>query len=186
VSCNSGNSMKKTLAAMILGMLAMASAHSAIVTINFTGINSQATYSESGLNFSVTGNHTDASDFMYFHDGGINPGDTDLITVQAGGAAFSVLSLDLIYSFGSSIVGSNGLTISIADDYSYDPSSMQTIGVNLLDVTSVTFRTSSSGLAFDNLVIDTAPRAVPEPATLALVAGGLLAGAAARRRRRAR
>jgi hypothetical protein len=50
----------------------------------------------------------------------------------------------------------------------------------------VTFRTSSSGLAFDNFVIDTAPRAVPEPATLALVAGGLLAGAAARRRRRAR
>jgi hypothetical protein len=171
-----------TLAALAAFCVAPRASEAAIITITFNGINGAPTYSEAGVSFAVTGNHTDASNEMYFHDGGANPGDNDLL-ISFGGAAFSILSIDLLYAGDpATFTGNVGAPVSIAAG-----AASGTTAIGLLNVTSVSVETGGGGLYFDNMVIDTAPRAVavPAPAALAVFGMGLLGLAGATRLRRA-
>jgi hypothetical protein len=170
----------------LLGLSALflsVAAQAAIITINFNTINGAPTYSEQGFTFSVTasgGNHTDANNYMYFHDYGNNPGDTEL-TLSFGGQAFSLVSFGYMFGEGANVIGSDSTVVSFADNFTQNEVSTA-IGLN--NVTSATFRQNDNGnFMFDNLVIDTAPSAVPEPGNVALFGAAIAALALVRRRK---
>ncbi len=147
------------------------------ITIDFDTISLSANYAEDGFSFNATGNHTDLGTSLFWHDGGANPGDNDII-LTFGGNPFSILSLD-IFSFSNfSIVTSAGTFTAAATGTS--------IPVNLLNITTATFETIGN-TNIDNLVLDNqaVAVAVAEPGPLALLGFGLTAlGATAMRRRR--
>jgi hypothetical protein len=171
-----------TFAALAAFCVAPRASEAAIITITFDSINYATTYSEAGVSFAVTGNHTDASNAMYFHDGGANPGDNDLL-ISFGGAAFSILSIDLVGAYSTvTFTGNVGAPVTILAG-----AAAGTTAIGLLNVTSVSVEEGGSGLYFDNMVIDTAPQAVavPAPAALAVFGVGLLGLAGLTRRRHA-
>lgn len=114
-------------------------------TIDFTGINTSALYVEDGFTFSATGNHTDASNELYWHDGGANPGDNDIIMSAVGGQTFSILSLDVVFG-PFSIVTSAGT-------FSYTGGSATDVAVNLVGISSAVFETDLSGAVIDNILV---------------------------------
>jgi VCBS repeat-containing protein len=117
---------------------------SGTATIEFTSINSATRHSEDGFTFTVTGNHTDASDAMYWHDFGANPGDNDLV-MSFGGKAFNLDSLDI--QFGSFTATTND-----GQTFSFNGSGTN-IAVGLKNVTSIRFETDDLGAWIDNVVV---------------------------------
>ncbi|HEY9881758.1 MAG TPA: VCBS domain-containing protein [Leptolyngbyaceae cyanobacterium] len=117
-----------------------------VFTIDFNAINGAASYSEDGFTFTATGNHTDSGNQLYWHDGGANPGDNDII-MSFGGAPFSILSMDILSQSGFQIFTNNG---------TFTASQTGTnIAVGLNNITTATFETNDWGAIIDNLVVST-------------------------------
>ena len=166
-----------TIGSFALATASFGTAQAAPIIIGFNTINGACGYSESGFNFQCSGNHTDASEELYFHDNGANPGDTN-VTVTFGGKEFSLISLDLVAVYNALTITDNlGHTISFANG------STGNRNIGFANITSAIFSTAgSSGAILDNLMVDNSPSAVPEPTTLALLGLGLLGFAASRRK----
>ncbi|MCP5116753.1 MAG: PEP-CTERM sorting domain-containing protein [bacterium] len=193
-------------------------AHATPVTIDFSSgaystvpPGSNNVYMESGFTFSTppgTNTHFDSGTgglccptVLVFHESANNFAN-NRITLDFGGAAFDILSFDLvldpaILAFNPvinpimDIMASDGRTA--ASPFATGQGFQGTVNLNWGNITSVTFdiRTNSTAVGnvlMDNVRLDDDPSgaAVPEPTTFALVALGLVAVAFNRRRQTGR
>lgn len=167
------------------------------------------TYTESGYTFTTGLNdHFDSNDFpgntvfpgglpfLVFHEAANNP-TNNIVTLDFGGAAFDLLSFDLVDSAAvrarnpvinpvMTIDGSDGSSLNNVAGF------VGTVDVGFLNVTSVTFdilinATAAGNVLLDNVVVRPAmgnPNPVPLPATGLLLPFALGALALVGRRRR--
>jgi hypothetical protein len=187
--------------------------HSAAVTVDFSsGVYTpplDAVYTEDGFMFSVpAGNHTDCGPLgaaafgitpfrVYcWHNGGGNSVVDNDVTLDFGGAAFDLISLDIVADpFGQNqalppftvdFVSSAGV-VTVAGQ------TPATINLNWTNITSVIMSINDDPTCtvdacrhdgvIDNVVLNNVPTitAIPEPATLALLSAGLVGLLVARR-----
>ncbi|WP_415905471.1 Ig-like domain-containing protein [Neptuniibacter sp. QD48_55] len=142
-----GGAATATLSIEVLGVTDTAPSDATITfdsLIGFEDYNNGVpfSYDEAGFSFTATGNHVDGTGVLSWHDGGYNAGDND-ITMTAGGETFDLLSLDIIYNSGFSIVTDNG-------SWSSGGLTGTDVEVNLTGITWATFETSSTS-SIDNI-----------------------------------
>ncbi|WP_339762778.1 Ig-like domain-containing protein, partial [uncultured Hoeflea sp.] len=114
------------------------------VTIAFTGINGGSNYVEQGFVFAATGNHTDRNDELYWHDGGANPGDNDIVVSRSDGRSFNVHGFDL---------NSGSVTIFTDTGETYSISGTGTKSVSISNVKTITLENNGTNSIIDNLVL---------------------------------
>jgi len=178
--------MKNLLAAIACAaaLCAAGASHAAVLTFDDPGVididmNSVATYTESG--FTLMG---DAASFLPLDStlvGGIN-GPTSLLSLMSvGGGEFSLASMDYAFydlGFGAppgmlSVTGLlNGVQVA-SQTFMLGSLASVSFGAAFGDLTAVTF-SGTTGFALDNLSASPIAAPVPEPATVALTAVGLL------------
>jgi hypothetical protein len=169
--------LKSLLIAAAFVVSGATGAHATLVTVNFNGINQGTTFDAYGFHFQFTGNHTDSSTEVFFHDGGDNPGDNDLI-VTFDGKPFSLISLTWTSGQGMTVSGNDGQIVDVPNG----PFGAER-NIGIFNVVSATFETGESGSGFNLLVLDTdPPQPVPEPGPLGLLTVGLVAITLFRRR----
>ena len=165
----------------------------------YTNLGNAQAYSESGYTFTTGLNdHFDSNTFpgnqilpgvpyLVFHESASNP-TNNVVTLDFGGAAFDLLSFDLInepaiFKFNPiinpqmNVVGSNGS--SLVTPFGAAPGFSGTVIAGLMGVTSVTFDIILNSTAAGNVLMDNVsvrPSAVPLPsiALLFLSAFGAL------------
>ena len=178
----------KRLAQFALGTactVAMASTALAVpVQVDFSTINNSCVYAENSFRFSCTGNHTDRDLSLYFHDGGGNGGNNDILVTQTDRLAFRIVRFDWMEVDTELRVG-DLMLIDQAGAVFFELVD-RTVGTKIVDspvLTSLRLATTVDA-HLDNLVLEIV--AVPEPAALSLVGLGLLGLGWERRSRRAR
>ena len=199
------------VALILLGLSAQT--HSAVVTVEFTDgaytPSMDAMYTESGFTFSVdSGNHTDCGpvgeaafgitpfEVYCWHNGGGNT-DVDVdVTLERGGGAFDLVSLDIVDDIhGQNQVNPEPFTIdfisSAGDMLTVDGNDIQTIGFGWTGITSVIMSVNdASGCIIDtcrhNALIDNVQlSSVPIPPAIWLFGSGLLGLIGISRRKKA-
>ena len=121
-----------------------------------------------------------------------NRPNTGLTLQRIDGGTFTFNSVDLTFAYDdqNALFGGGTATFTLGDgtaqSFAFDNlAGFQTFTLDAVGITSVTI-TGDAPFAIDNVVVDAAPGAIPEPATWAMLIGGMgLAGGALRRRRAA-